>query len=207
MALKDWRRLLHFRCTGCGNCCRGTVVCITDEDVRRIVAATGKSPRDFVRFFTEEEVEMDRRSPLWVRFDPNRAVMALRSVDDRCVFLDGDNRCTIYEHRPVTCRQYPFNVELSDTGGIERLSLSRAAKCLHDWDGKVTRRSLHAVLQWNDDQEEVYVRKVREWNRLNSAPKTRPGFLRFLGLIDYENAQSNPSTRSIRPGADRGSAR
>lgn len=183
MATRDWRRLLKFRCTGCGNCCRDTVVCLTDADIQRIVAATGKSPGEFVRFFGEEEVEMDKRSPLWVRFDGGRAIMALRWAAGHCIFLDDDNRCTIYEHRPLTCRQYPFNVELSETGAIERLSLARAVKCLHEWDGQVTRRSLHAVLRWNDKQEEAYIRKVREWYRRASNPKTRPGFLRFLGFI------------------------
>ncbi|MCY3410669.1 MAG: YkgJ family cysteine cluster protein [Candidatus Heimdallarchaeota archaeon] len=31
------------------------------------------------------------------------------SGDDRCVFLGMDNRCMIYERRPIICQTYPIN--------------------------------------------------------------------------------------------------
>lgn len=182
MAPFDWRKYLKFRCTGCGNCCRDTVVCITDDDVRRIVEATGKSPLEFVRFFTGDEVQMAKHDPLWVRFGRRKAVMALRWRQGHCVFLDDANRCTIYEARPVTCRDHPFNVSLSDTGAVERITLSRVVPCPHEWDGRVTRRSLRAVQTWNGRQQESYSKKVRAWNRGVIRPQTRPAFLRFLGF-------------------------
>ncbi|MBI4523954.1 MAG: YkgJ family cysteine cluster protein [Deltaproteobacteria bacterium] len=182
MAKKDWRRLLHFRCTGCGNCCRETVVCLTDEDVRRIEQGTGKPAREFARFFPEEEVSMDKRDNFWIRFANRRAVMALRWRRNHCYFLGPDNRCTIYEHRPVTCREYPFNTTLSKTGAVERVYLSRAAKCLHDWDGRVTRKALRAVLRWNERQSEAYAAKVKTWNGRLFGRKSRPAFLRYLGF-------------------------
>jgi len=64
MTAPDWHRYLNFRCTGCGNCCRNTVVCITDGDIRRIVEGTGKSPRDFVCFYTHDEVAVARDDQL-----------------------------------------------------------------------------------------------------------------------------------------------
>lgn len=182
MASFDWRKYLKFRCTGCGNCCRDTVVCLTDEDVRRIVDATGKSPMEFVRFFTEDEVQMAKKDPLWVRFDRGKGVMALRWHRGHCVFLDEQNLCTIYDHRPVTCHDHPFNVTLSDTGAVERITLSRVVPCPHEWDGHVHRRSLRAIQTWNERQQESYGRKIREWNRRRTGRRTRPEFLRFLGF-------------------------
>lgn len=182
MATFDWRKYLKFRCTGCGNCCRDTVVCLTDQDVGGIVDATGKSPLEFVRFFSEEEVQIAKRDPLWVRFDEGKAVMALRWKQGHCVFLDSENRCTIYEHRPVTCHDHPFNVTLSETGAVERITLSRVVPCPHEWDGHVTRRSLRAVQTWNERRQEAYSKKVRLWNRRCNGPRTRPAFLRYLGF-------------------------
>jgi Fe-S-cluster containining protein len=183
MAPPDWQKYLKFRCTGCGNCCRDTVVCITDADVRRIVDETGKSPLEFVRFFTHDEVSMSTHDPLWIRFKGGNAVMALRSIHDRCIFLDNKtNLCTIYEHRPVTCRDHPFNVTLSDSGAIEKISLSKIVKCPHAWDGNVSRRDVRRVQTWNERQEESFLKKVREWNRSKRTQKTRPEFLRFLGF-------------------------
>lgn len=179
----DWQKYLKFRCTGCGNCCRDTIVCITDADVRRIVDGTGKSPLEFVRFFTHDEISMSTQDPLWVHFKGEKAVMALRSIQDRCVLLDNQtNLCTIYEHRPVTCRDHPFNVTFSDSGAVEKISLSKIVKCPHASDGNVSRRELRKVQTWNERQEESYLKKVRQWNRSKTGQKTRPEFLRFLGF-------------------------
>jgi Fe-S-cluster containining protein len=183
VAAQDWQRYLKFRCTGCGNCCRDTVVCITDGDVQRIVDATGRAPLEFVRFFTHDEISMSTHDPLWVKFNDRKAVMGLRSIQDRCVFLDNKtNLCTIYEHRPVTCRDHPFNVTFSDSGGVEKISLSKVVKCPHAWDGQLSRRELRKVQTWNERQEESYLKKVHDWNRSKLEPKTRPEFLRFLGF-------------------------
>jgi uncharacterized protein len=183
MAAQNWQKYLKFRCTGCGNCCRDTVVCVTDEDLRRIVAGTGKSPEEFVRFYSPDEVSMGRDDPLWVKFGSKKAVMALRARDHRCIFLDSKtNFCTIYEHRPVTCRSYPFKLTLSDKGAVKKMFLSRIVKCLHAWDGNNTRRSLRAVHSWNERQQEAYVRKIRTWNQQRSGSRTRAAFLRFLGF-------------------------
>jgi Fe-S-cluster containining protein len=179
----DWRRYLKFRCTGCGNCCRNTLVCITDGDVRRIMESTGKSAQDFVRFYTHDEVAVARDEQLWINFDNGRAVMGLRAVHDRCIFLDDRaNRCTIYQHRPLTCRDHPFRITFSDTGGIDKISLSRIVKCPHAWDGDNSRRELKRMASWNDREEAKYVRKVKRWNRMSGVLKTRPEFLRFLGF-------------------------
>ncbi len=126
---------------------------------------------------------MSTHDPLWVKFNDEKAVMALRSIQDRCVFLDNEtNLCTIYEHRPVTCRDHPFSVTFSDTGAVEKISLSKIVKCPHAWDGNISRRELRKVQTWNERQEENYLKKVRAWNRCKTHPKTQPAFLRFLGF-------------------------
>jgi Fe-S-cluster containining protein len=132
----------------------------------------------------EDEVALERRNPWWVGVGKQRAVMTLRHrPGGACVFLDEANRCTIYEHRPVACREHPFNVRFTETGAVERVSLSGIVDCPHDWDGHVTRRELRAVSAWNERQTDDYTAKVARWNR-SRARKTRPGFLRFLGLAD-----------------------
>ncbi len=179
----DWRKYLKFRCTGCGNCCRGTVVLITDDDVNRIVQGIGRDPRDFVRFYDEERVEIAKSSPWWIRVGAKRAVMALRwQRGPRCIFLSADNDCTIYEHRPVVCREHPFNVTLSESGAVQRMTINRVVDCPHDWDGNRTRREIGRVARWNQRQADDFTGKIKTWNR-GAKSRTRPGFLRFLGLI------------------------
>jgi Fe-S-cluster containining protein len=183
MSSPDWQRYLNFRCTGCGNCCRDTVVCLTDEDVRRISVGTRKSPLSFVKFYSHDEIAMSDNDPSWIRLKAGRRVMALKKIRGRCVFLDNPtNRCTIYEHRPVTCRDHPFNLTYSASGRLEKISLSRIVKCLHAWDGKVQRRELRTVNNWNERQQESYVAKIKAWHKTTSGRKRAKDFLRFLGL-------------------------
>lgn len=180
---QGWRKYLRFRCTGCGNCCRETVVLLTDADVRRISEGTGRAPAEFVRFFGKDAVEMEKRHPLWVRFDLGRAVMGLKWRGQHCMFLDEDNRCSIYDLRPVVCREHPFNVSLSDSGAVQRISLSRVVECPHEWDGRVSLTEVRSVVRWNERQSDAYTEKVRAWNRRRAGSRTRTDFLRYLGLI------------------------
>jgi len=182
MANEQWKRLLKFNCTGCGNCCRDTVVCLTDADVRRVADGTGERAQSFVQFYGEDEIELSARSPFWVTFDKKKAVMGLRWTGGHCLFLDETNRCTIYEHRPVTCRQHPFDIRLSETGAVVHLSISRVVDCPHDWSGQLTRRGLRSLLCWNDRQVQRYFAKVRNWNRTQEGIKTTESFLAFLGF-------------------------
>ncbi len=73
---------------------------LTDSDVRRIVEGTGMAPREFVGFFAEHELKMHKRHPFWIRFANRQAATALRWGRKRCIFLDHEDRCSIYGHRP-----------------------------------------------------------------------------------------------------------
>ena len=70
----------------CGKCCYNTEMPLTKEDVERI---------ERLGFKREEfTVEVD-------------GILRLRNLNGRCVFLDNDNRCKIYDHRPLGCKIYP----------------------------------------------------------------------------------------------------
>ena len=93
-------------CTQCANCCRGLDVYLTPTDVERLAAGLDQMPQkvenEFVDHARAEQVGewgMLRRSP--------------------CVFLN-QKLCTVYEHRPESCRAYPaftpdFRWTLTDT--------------------------------------------------------------------------------------------
>ena len=183
MISNDWQRYLKFRCTGCGNCCRRTTVMVTDEDVRRLEQGTGLPAREFVRFVGESDVELEKRSPWWIRVGKRRALLALQHrPGGACRFLDEDNRCTVYEHRPVTCREHPFEVAISESGALQHIALSTIVECPHAWDGHYTKREVKGVARWNDRQSDAYLDEVARWNRRRQGRKSRPAFLRYLGF-------------------------
>ncbi len=78
-----YRRRSEFNCTCCGNCCRFRVIPVTEDDIRRLEAA---GYRDFVSYDGEP---------------------SLKRVNGRCLFLR-DDRCTVHQHRPTVCREFPF---------------------------------------------------------------------------------------------------
>ena len=200
MPFKDPLALLKFRCTGCGNCCKGTAVYITPEDVHRIADGTGKSPREFIRFFYDKFLTIAKRDAFALRLGKRRAVMGLKWKSGHCMFLDKDNMCTIYDHRPVTCRQHPFNVTLSSTGAVERVSLSRIVECKYELDGKVSKRHLNMLLNWNDKQTVAYEKTVKAWNNTDPKGHTRNAFLKFIGVLSAFDKPRSQKTLRKPPG-------
>ncbi len=77
-------------CLDCANCCKSIPPLLNDTDAKRIAKFLGiKLSR-----FKEEYITID---------DDGDTV--LNTVP--CIFLEGDNKCKIYEVRPKACREYP----------------------------------------------------------------------------------------------------
>jgi len=84
----------------CGKCCHNTEMPLTEEDIKRI-ESLGYDRRDFT-----------------VKID---GIYRLRNVNGRCFFLDEDNRCKIYEYRPLGCRIYPIVLDLERGAVVDDL--------------------------------------------------------------------------------------
>lgn len=87
-------KLPGFSCKLCGSCCRERAIMLYDEDVERIESS------GFSGFY-ERASDLE----LYLTGAPYR--MKLKE-DGSCFFLRSDNKCSIYEIRPDTCRRYPF---------------------------------------------------------------------------------------------------
>ncbi|WP_457550800.1 YkgJ family cysteine cluster protein [Archaeoglobus sp.] len=70
----------------CGKCCYNTEMPLTEEDIARI-EKLGFKREDFT-------IKVN-------------GIYRLRNVNGKCFFLDEDNRCKIYDYRPLGCRIYP----------------------------------------------------------------------------------------------------
>ena len=88
---------IRFGCTGCGGCCKShgeySYVYVSDEEAAGMASILGISVEAF-----------DAKYALWQKEDGQRH---LRFVNGACPFLK-DNRCEVYESRPVQCRTWPF---------------------------------------------------------------------------------------------------
>jgi Fe-S-cluster containining protein len=176
------KELLRFRCTGCGNCCKEPLLPLTAGDVRRISEHTGDKPKDFIRWVDRHGIEMDDEPEGFVMLRQGKRVMVLRHEGGGCTYLGDDNRCTIYEARPLGCRIFPFDPTFGKDGKLRRLKLIQAADCLYELDGKNNvKETQEASDDWHD--------KIAEWNKVQKKNKrsgraagTASQFFAFLGL-------------------------
>jgi Fe-S-cluster containining protein len=103
-------------CTACANCCRCSVVPVSDREIEKIAAHLGATPEAVYRAFTVPDPDA-----------PSRRILA--SSRQGCIFLTG-NLCSIYAARPATCRDFPHVAVGSHTLGGRASSHGRwAALC------------------------------------------------------------------------------
>lgn len=80
----------HIDCLICANCCSSISPALYDKDIDRIAKALRMKPSMVVETYLRQDEEKD-----WVfRQTP-------------CPFLGGENLCSVYESRPLACKEYP----------------------------------------------------------------------------------------------------
>ncbi|HMQ00883.1 MAG TPA: YkgJ family cysteine cluster protein [Cyclobacteriaceae bacterium] len=77
-------------CLQCANCCKTTSPIFYQNDIERAAKALRMKPGEFI----EKYLRIDEDNDFVLQSSP-------------CPFLDADNYCGIYEHRPKACREYP----------------------------------------------------------------------------------------------------
>lgn len=103
--MNNHHRRAFFDCTRCPAYCCSIYerVSVNERDVKRLARYFGVTPeaakKRFTKLFGEERILRRKKDPIFG--------MA-------CQFLDPETRrCTIYEARPRTCRDYPGRVRCS----------------------------------------------------------------------------------------------
>ena len=77
-------------CLSCANCCKTTSPIFRDVDIKRIAKRFRVNEMQFISTY--------------LRMDEDRDYVLKTSP---CAFLGADNKCDIYEDRPLACREYP----------------------------------------------------------------------------------------------------
>ncbi len=77
-------------CLSCANCCKTTSPIFYERDIERAAKALKMKPGDFFEKY--------------LKIDEDRDAVLKQAP---CPFLGSDNYCSIYEHRPNACREYP----------------------------------------------------------------------------------------------------
>lgn len=77
-------------CLSCANCCKTISPIFTQRDIERLAQHFKVRPATFVERYLHIDEEQD---------------YVLNSSP--CPFLGADNYCSVYDYRPIACREYP----------------------------------------------------------------------------------------------------
>ncbi len=77
-------------CLQCANCCKTTSPIFRPVDIKRISKKLRISEQQFI----SDNLRIDEDNDYVLKSSP-------------CLFLGDDNKCSIYEDRPLACREYP----------------------------------------------------------------------------------------------------
>lgn len=77
-------------CLHCANCCKTTSPIFRDVDIRRLAKRLRMPEKAFISRY----LRMDSEGDYVLTIAP-------------CQFLGADNYCSVYEDRPLACREYP----------------------------------------------------------------------------------------------------
>jgi len=88
---------LKFECTQCHACCRHDpgYVFLSRQDLDTLALGVEVSPKEFIEKYTR-----------WVDLGQGPVLSLREKKNYDCIFWD--QGCTVYAHRPVQCRTYPF---------------------------------------------------------------------------------------------------
>lgn len=80
----------HVDCLTCANCCKTTGPLFKQKDIERLASHLKLRPAQFVDRYLHIDEDND---------------YVLNTLP--CPFLGADNYCSVYDHRPNACREYP----------------------------------------------------------------------------------------------------
>lgn len=100
-----------YDCLSCANCCKTTSPIFRPADIERLAKHLGIKPVEF----QIEHLIIDEDGDFVLHTSP-------------CTFLNEDNTCSVYEHRPKACREYP-HTDRKNMHQILNLTLKNTLVC------------------------------------------------------------------------------
>nr|MDO8097880.1 YkgJ family cysteine cluster protein [Candidatus Njordarchaeota archaeon] len=184
---------MRFTCQTCGECCKKYAIPVTSSDIHHIIKFTGLHPTGFLTLMEPDDsvIQTYRDFPKIRLKDGDNFVLTLSQQDKECIFLR-NNKCRIYEARPLVCRPFPFEYSIEKGGKVEfsvneeaRTFCKGLGKGSRDFDFSELRRSTLAMESHND----AFRKKAQKWNAKASNRKIKSS--RMGVLIEFLTTDIN----------------
>jgi Fe-S-cluster containining protein len=98
---------VKFSCNKCGLCCGDT-----QKKTRHILLLDSEANE--ISKQTKQQIE---NFAIKTSTSPPYTYEMKKTLQGRCLFLQENNQCLIYQHRPLICRFYPFELKFASDEG------------------------------------------------------------------------------------------
>lgn len=172
----DWT-ITKFECTGCGECCNIPV--LNTEDVRRIAVNQKLDPFDFIEF-RGDLIHPNSRT---VKGTSVEGVLVLKQNEERtkCLFLNNENKCDIYEDRPMICQMFPYTPTYIEKKHTYEIEITLSDECEGVGKGSIPNvYNINKIASKWRIHRKNYDFRVRKWNLLPSHLRNLTRFVREM---------------------------
>lgn len=171
---------LRFGCNQCGECCRQVQVPLSQADLLRLMRRFGGQPLS--QWLQLHPIEKSHPEAVMIEGKPVLLTLRTRLPEGGCRMLD-DNRCTIYQDRPMVCRTFPFARRGKDLRIAAEFELLVSLAC--DQVPFHGQKQVQAEMAICDRDFARYRVLVRQWNQETSArPQSIEAFLAYLTQME-----------------------
>jgi len=189
---------------GCGACCRN-LVAISEPEARRIALVVNGFPEPrrsevLARFADARRrleqaglLEKLQKSEEWTDEDYTTLTVTYFRQQIACPFLEEES-CSIYEERPITCREYLVTTPAENCAKVEPGTVKRV---------RLPLRVFNAVARWQVPPTEHFLERwvplilAPEWAQAHpDDPPPKPGLDLLLELISHMSGKG-PTAEKI----------
>lgn len=173
-------------CMGCSDCCRitGDSIILDPYDIYNLCKGLGRSFEDMMEKEIEIRLVNNLILPNLITYDENNPLK-----EEKCAFLNEENRCSIHSFRPGYCRLFPMG-RLYDEKGMHyflqvnectKKDIERYPVRLRDWIGIENLSQYETfVVSWHD-----FCKKMGEALSNVNNPDKKTYIARYILQIFY----------------------
>ncbi len=178
--------MVKFKCTLCGRCCSDPdiYITLTHKDIYRLYLKFNDISEVMSKIsLILDPIEHTLVMPTVRLYDHNNIVSLKKDNSGKCIFLNSNNTCNIYEYRPLVCRSFPFTFSKENSwlrwGFSFKYSICEGiGKGDEISDDDLINLGTIVLSEIND-----FYSFVRDWNLLVFSKKVRDDLYTFISRI------------------------
>lgn len=179
------REQFQFKCTRCGDCCRG---------IKESVMLESLDAYRLAKFLHQADPSIKEMETMLVKYadpipltDEGFPIHVLKTVgkDDTCIFLK-ESGCAVYAARPRTCRLYPLTVGSDERNHVFEYFLCREKP--HHFVGGTVRTKDWVRENFKREDQEFLLAEYETVAKLGRLMRKTPvhGKIRAIAAMLYE---------------------